>query len=195
MASPTSTVTTPPRLRLLQTAARLFYTEGIHAVGVDRLVAEAQITKATFYRHFRTKDDLVRTYIEAHDQEIRTTADALATRIRTPLDVLTALIAELGKRVCGGGFRGCAFINAAAEYPDPHHPVRQAVAAHRRWFRGRLTALLQDAGHPQPEAAADTLVLLRDGTMIDGYVDDPDHARTALQRAVDGLVAAPGTAT
>ncbi|GAA2722413.1 MULTISPECIES: helix-turn-helix domain-containing protein [Streptomyces] len=180
----------PPRERLLEAAIRLFYEEGIQSVGVDRLIAEAGITKATFYRHFPTKDALVRAYVEDRDQAVRARADALAAQARGPREVLTALVAELGKQACGAGFRGCAFINAAAEYPDAGHPVRQAVAEHRRWFRARLVQLLQDAGHPRAEDAADTLVLLRDGTMTGGYLDDPARAAAALRHAVDAVLAA-----
>jgi AcrR family transcriptional regulator len=179
----------PPRERLLRTAARLFYEAGIQSVGVDRLIAEARITKATFYRHFPTKDDLVRAYLEDRDRQIRTATDTLAAVISDPTAVLTALVAELGNQACAAGFRGCAFINAAAEYPDPDHPVRRAVDDHRRWFRSRLAELLRATGHPRPDTAAATLVLLRDGTMVGGYLDDPSRAATTLRAAVDTVLA------
>jgi AcrR family transcriptional regulator len=182
----------PARQRLLQAATRLFYAEGIQAVGVDRLVTEAAVTKATFYRHFPTKDDLVRAYIQERDQAVRATADALAGEITSATDVVTALVTEIGHQMCSAGFRGCAFINATVEYPDPDHPVRHAVAEHRRWFRTLLTQLLQDTGHPHPETAAETLVLLRDGAMMGGYLDDPTRVPAALQHAVNTVLSERG---
>ncbi|GAA3571183.1 TetR/AcrR family transcriptional regulator [Nonomuraea rosea] len=178
----------PARERLLQTATRLFYGQGIQSVGVDRLVAESEVTKATFYRHFSSKDDLVRAYIERLDQEIRAAADVLARQVGDPADVLTALVAQIGHQVCTPGFRGCAFISAAVEFPDPEHPVRRAVAGHRRWFRDLLTRLLRDTGHPQPEAAAQTLVMVRDGAMMGGYLDDPAQLPAGLRAAIDTLL-------
>ncbi|WP_435286885.1 TetR/AcrR family transcriptional regulator [Streptosporangium sp. G11] len=169
----------PARQRLLQTATRLFYAEGIHMVGVDRLAAEAKVTKATFYRHFPAKDDLVRAYLEEHDQRIRVTVDALAGRAGSASEVLTALVTGIEQRIQSPGFRGCAFLNAAAEYPDHDHPVRLVVAAHRRWFRLFLTQLLRNSRHPRPEPAAATLMLLLDGAMSAGHVDDPPARWTA----------------
>jgi len=194
VTEPPPATTEPPRERLLQTAARLFYEEGIQSVGVDRLVAEARITKATFYRHFPTKDDLVCAYVTRRDQQIRTTADALTQRIHSPRDVLTTLVVELGNEVCAPGFRGCVFINAAAEYPDPDHPVRHAITEHRHWFRACLIQLLEATGHPDPGAAADTLVLLRDGAMTSGYLDNPANAQAAMRHALDTLFNTPHVA-
>lgn len=181
---------TPARRRLLRAAARLFYSEGIQSVGVDRLVAEAEVTKATFYRHFPSKDDLVRAYIQERHQEARATADTLIEQVSDPSNVIAALATQVSYQVCTPDFRGCAFIGAAVEYPDPAHPVRLAVAEHRRWFRTLLTRLLSETGHPQPEAAAQTLVLLRDGAMMGGYLDDPAATTAALRTAIDHLLLA-----
>ncbi len=158
----------PARRRVLDTASALFYARGIHAVGVDRVIAEAGVAKATFYHHFPSKDDLVRAYLEEQDARVR---QAAAPTGAPPAERLVALFEALGEFSCGPGFRGCAFINAAAEYPDPAHPVRQAVITHRRWFRGLLHELLVDAGHPDAERTAGMLMLLRDGLIIGGDLD------------------------
>jgi AcrR family transcriptional regulator len=183
----------PPRSstardRLLATAARIFYAEGITSVGVDRLVSEAGITRATFYRHYPGKEDLVLGYLRMRDDEARERVRAAAASGAPPREVLVSLAAGLGDEVCGPGFRGCPFINAAAEYPDPAHPVRQLIAEHRAWFRGSLVELLRADGQAAPELVAGVLVVLRDGAMAGGYLDDPQLTRTALVHAIERLL-------
>lgn len=175
------------RERLLEKASEVFYAEGVHAVGVDRLIAEAGVTKATFYRHFPAKEDLVLAYLRGRDAEIRSRAEGALRTSARPREALAALVAGLADEVCATGFRGCPFINAAAEYPDPHHPVRRAVADHREWFRDALVSLMRAEGHPAPDRAAATLVLLRDGAMVGGYLDG-DAVRDTLTHAVAALL-------
>ncbi|MFD9130552.1 TetR/AcrR family transcriptional regulator [Kitasatospora sp. NPDC059571] len=179
------------RERLLETASGLFYAEGVQAVGVDRLIAAAGVTKATFYRHFPGKDELVLAYLQQRDRDIRARFGAAAATVHDPRQTLQLLVDTLADEICGPGFRGCPFINAAAEYPDPGHPVRQAVSEHRRWFRSALAGLAADCGHPEPDTAAGILVLLRDGSMVGGYLDG-EATRGHLRRAATALV---GTAS
>ena len=172
-----------PRERLLRTASRLFYADGIHAVGVDRLITEAAVTRATFYRHFPSKDDLVVAYLDEQSAAIRRGADA-ATSAGSPREVLVATMDLVADAVCEPRFRGCAFLNAAAEYPAPTHPVRVAVAAHRAWFFQTLRERVAAVGHPDPDHAARVLVLLRDGALQSGDLDEPAQVRATLRRAV-----------
>ncbi|WP_280722942.1 TetR/AcrR family transcriptional regulator [Kitasatospora sp. MAA4] len=175
------------RTRVLDAATRLFYAEGIHTVGVDRIVTEAGVTRATFYRHFPGKEDLVRSYVQEWDARIRAEAAAGLAEL-TPREFLPVLVARLGQEMCGPGFRGCPFINAAAEYPDPQDPVALAIAEHRRWFRGLVVRLLEEAGVPEPSARADLLMLLRDGAMVGAALGDPAGVARSLERAVRELV-------
>ena len=112
------------RTRILDAAAVLFYTEGIRAVSADRIIAAAGTTKVTFYRHFRTKEDLVVAYLQAQSARIRAAAEQLSG---DPCAGLLQLAEAMGAETCVPGFRGCPFINAAAEYPDAGSPVRAAV--------------------------------------------------------------------
>jgi AcrR family transcriptional regulator len=176
-----------PRDRLLSTAARLFYGEGIHTVPVDRLVTEAGVTRATFYRHFPAKEDLVAAYLQAMDQKIRAGIEA-ATKGKSTEDAVHAILDFFGEQTCGNGFRGCAFINAAAEYSNPRDPVRVAVAAHRAWFRDTVSHYVAELGLPDHEYVVATLVLLRDGAMQAGELDDPDAVRATLRRAVKNVL-------
>ncbi|MCF3130418.1 TetR/AcrR family transcriptional regulator [Streptomyces olivochromogenes] len=178
------------RDRLLATAERLFYGEGIRAVGVDKVIAEAQVTRATFYRHFPGKEDLVTAYLTGRDNAIRAGVAAGARQAADSHGLLTLLVEGIGQEVCSPGFRGCPFINAAAEYPDPDSPVHQAVLTHRAWFRQTLVDAFGAEGHPDPEQAADIAVALRDGAMVAGYLGDPEAARNTLARGTEVLLAA-----
>lgn len=178
------------RERLLATASRLFYAEGIRAVGIDRVMAEADVARGTFYRHFDGKDDLVRRYLESTDQGIRARVDQAAAATGGGAGLLEALAHGIGQDLCGPGFRGCHFINAAAEYPDPDSPVHQAVLAHRAWFRQQLADAFARAGVSDPGRSADTVFALRDGAMIAGYLDDAETAARTLTHGVALLLAA-----
>lgn len=177
-----------PRERLLLTAGRLFYTEGIHVIGVERLVEEANVTRATFYRHFEGKDGLVTAYVQAQDLEIRARYQAAAELVDNPAELLRAVAIDIAQTVCGPGFRGCPFINAAVEYPDPGSPIHQAVDEHRTWFHDTLLELFTAAAHPDPASAARRLVLLRDGAMIGGCLGAPDESIKALNSGLDELL-------
>jgi AcrR family transcriptional regulator len=176
----------PARRRILDTACSLFYAEGVHTVGVDRVIAEAGVAKATFYHHFPSKDELVRAYVQEQDDLVRA---ATVPRGDTPEDRILSVFDDLADFTCGPGFRGCAFINVAVEYPDPAHPVRRAVAGHRAWFHGVLRDLLSDAGRPDADRTAAMLVLLRDGLIVGGDLDDSAGARTVVREAVRRVLA------
>jgi AcrR family transcriptional regulator len=176
-----------PRERLLEKASEIFYADGIHAVGVDRIVGEAHVTRATFYRHFPSKGNLVRAYIEREDAAVREALAAAQASGAEPIALLGMLVEHLCGVITAERFRGCPFINAAAEYPDPADPVREAISEHRRWFSETIEALFATAGHPDPEEAARTLFMVRDGAMVAAYLGTPDHAVADLRRTVTAL--------
>ncbi|MEV6374725.1 TetR/AcrR family transcriptional regulator [Micromonospora musae] len=179
------------RLRLLGAATRIFYAEGIHSVGVDRIVAEASVTRATFYRHFPGKEDLVLAYLRGADQAIRGQVEEAVTAVAAGLpatDALRAIAASIAEGIRSSGFRGCAFLNAVAEYPDPDHPVHQAVLAHRQWFLDTVTTLMARIEQTSAESAAQHFVMLRDGAMAAGCLFDPELICETFLRGVDGLV-------
>jgi AcrR family transcriptional regulator len=182
---------TSPRDRLLETARRLFYAEGIHTVPVDRLITEAGVTRATFYRHFPAKEDLVEAYLRATDADLRA-AVANVTDQPSPQDSAAALLELIGQVTCSAGFRGCHFINASAEYPDAEDPVRVAVAEHRAWFQETVTRLAGQAGHPDPDYAGRVLVLLHDGALSAAELDDPQQVRDTVIRAGKDLLGLTG---
>lgn len=177
------------RARLLRTAAALFYADGVRAVGVDRVVAEAAVTRATFYRHFPSKDDLVVAYLRAADQAVRERVGEPPPDAEGAREWVRGTTSELGRTVCGAGFRGCPFINAAAEYPDPRCAVRLAVLEHRAWLEGAVRTGFARTGHPDPAGAARRWLALRDGAMVAGYLTDPQVARQCLEDGVEDLLA------
>lgn len=179
-----------PRERLLSIASDLFYREGIHSVGVDRIVAEARVTRATLYRHFAGKEALIEAYLEREDAGIRARFAGARDGTDDPDLLLGGLIEALADDIEHHHTRGCPFINAAAEYPDAASPVRRMIASHRDWFRSTLRETLEAAGRIDAERRAGALVLLRDGALVGGYLDGPDTVRQAFisaARATAGL--------
>lgn len=188
-ASQIDTGASAARRRLLDTATRLFYTEGIRAVGIDRIIAEAGVAKATFYNHFPSKDLLVLAYIEEQDQLGRMAVAALPKQV--PRDMIAAIMARISEAVTAGGWRGCPFLNAAAEYPDPESPVRQAVDARRAWHHGVLRELLAADGDPVPSVTASLLVALSDGLLEAAYLDNPENVPGLVSEALERLLVRP----
>ncbi|ROS59689.1 TetR family transcriptional regulator [Frigoribacterium sp. PhB160] len=186
----TDQVTPGARARVLTTADRLFYDEGIRVVGVDRLISESSVTKATFYKHFGAKDTLVLAYLAGrHERDVEAMA-ALLDQDVAGADRVRALLDTVATRLQGAGFRGSPWVNAAAEFSDPTHPVRTAVAEHREWLTDALVGLFKDAGHAMPGDAADDFLLALDGAESGAYCGDAIAATASLRRAADRLLGA-----
>lgn len=179
-----------PRGRMLQAAGRLFYSQGIHSVGVDRLVREAAVTLATFYRHFPTKEALVEAYLRDTDQRLRAVVEN-ALKDRDPRQALEVLLDLMDQRTRAPGFRGCQFINAAAEYPDRTHPVHAAVDDHRAWFRRAATGIARAIGCPDPDEAGQFLVVLHDGALVAASLDDQQAVQASVRKAARQLLDPP----
>ncbi|MEV6235362.1 TetR family transcriptional regulator [Lentzea sp. NPDC051838] len=192
MARTDTTRPSEARTRLLNTALRIFYAEGIHAVGIDRIVEEAQVTRATLYRHFLGKEELVVAYLNEVDAAMRGQASAAAERGNSPAETLRGLGEAIAAGIRSPEFRGCAFLNAAAEYPDPAHPVHRTVLAHRQWFHDTVEALFTELGTPSAEPAARHFVMLRDGAMAAGCLSDASLVCETFLRGVDGLLRVHG---
>jgi len=186
---------TPPsaRDRILDTAFRLFYARGIRAVGVDLIIAESGVAKATFYKHFPAKDDLVVAYLDRVDGiwsgQLHAAAEAAGP---APADQLVGLFDALGTACRRDGYRGCAFINAAAE-ALPGTPVHDRTVAHKAAVLAWVRGLAAQAGAGDPDGLARSLTLLLDGGLASGALDaDPDAAARATSSA--RILVAAGTA-
>lgn len=180
--------TTHAKVRILATADALFYSEGVHTVGVDRIISESRVTKATFYKYFRSKDGLIVAYIEGRDKRARDQLQDADRRYDTPERRLYEVAHSIAAEVRTNEFHGCPFINAAAQFADPMHPVRQAVSIHREWYITSIEDLFRGMGHPRPGDAADDFFLARDGAFSGANLGDPIAAQAALMRAVQRAI-------
>ena len=179
----------PARERLQAVADVLFYSDGITATGIDRLIAVAQVTKATFYKHYGSKDALILEYIGGRDQQVRTALERMRAEHDAPAAVLAAVVDAVVADTARADFRGDPFLNAAAEFASPTHPVRLAVTEHRDWFTGFLEDRFRELGHARPGDAADEFSLLRDGAVCGSYAGDAVAATSAFVRATQRLLA------
>ncbi len=178
------------RERILATASRLFYSEGIHAVGVDRVIAESGVAKATLYAHFTSKEELVAAYLaQASDEWQQWMRTSLERAALPPGESVLAVFDLVGERFQAPGFRGCPFINAAAEFPGPGR-VTERIDAHRTRVRDLFAGLARSAGAAGPESLADTLTMLYDGAMISAQLDGRPAAARDAREVARGLLAA-----
>lgn len=169
--------------RILAAADRLFYLQGIRAVGVDTVAAEAGVSKRTLYNHFPSKDHLIAAYLTARFRPLPPSDAPAREQILGAYDRLERLIAD-------GSFRGCPYVNAVTEIGDPKHPAiaiaRQFKEERRLWYR----ALLERLGARDPDALATQLQLLFEGGLATALVrGDPAVAKSA-RAAAETLLAA-----
>jgi len=177
--------------RILATATELFISTGIRTVGVDRLIAESGVARATFFRHFPTKDDLVVAFLEAQAADARRALSA----VRAGPEGARALLAEIASGAKAGmectGFRGCEFINTAAEYSDPQHKTRIVVDRHRAWVRDLMVDSLVELGHPTPSGTAEVLFTMRTGAIVASSLEGFSDTDGAFDKAWWTLVDHP----
>lgn len=184
-----ATVQGSMRERLIEAANELFYAQGLRAVSVDKVIERAGTTKVTFYRHFQSKDDLIVAYLESRAELERNGVDAAIAYGEGDVDVSLGLMADhTGAAACSPGFRGCPFINAAAEYPDPDSAVRKLVDAHRDWWTSAFERLVAPLALADPAAIADDLMLLRDGIMVAGYLGEPTKVAASFLRSCQAVI-------
>jgi AcrR family transcriptional regulator len=182
----TSTAASPAprasaRVRLLAAADELFYREGINNVGIDRVIEQAGVAKASLYAHFRSKEELVRAYLQdRHEVRKATVLDHIA-RHRSPRERLLAVFDSVTETRARPGYRGCAFVRANAEMPEGSS-VKAVCDTARGWQRELFRTLAAEAGARDPGLLAQQLMLLYDGAVIakqmDGAVDAALAART-----------------
>ena len=174
----------PARQRILDAAFRLFYAHGVRGVGVDTVIAESGVAKATLYRHFARKDDLVLAYLDLVDELWRGQLEAAAEAAGPdPRARLVGMFDALETACRRDGYHGCAFINTAAESvsgTDVHARTVEHKAAVRAWVRELAVA----ADARDPNRLARGLTLLLDGGLASGVLDgDPDAAAVAREAA------------
>ena len=190
MATDTSAT---PQERLLAAATDLFYREGVHTVGIDRVIARAGVAKATLYSIFGSKDGLIAAYLEARDREMRERVERMLDRHRSSRDQLLALF-EVQIELAGDPeYRGCAFANATAEANAAR--VEAAAEVYRDWLRETFVRLASQAGAADPGTLGRQLHLLWDGAAQSARMDRDGHGAWAARAAAAALLDAALQAT
>lgn len=153
--------------RILQAATELFYSQGIRATGVDTIVKAANTTKMSLYKYFPSKDDLILAFLRKRDADFTVWfVEQVNSRADTPQAKLLAIFDVIEEWMAIPEFRGCAFINAAAEFPIEGNPVHQVSAEFYDNFRRYITSLAQECGAKSPEILALQLSLLIEGAIV-----------------------------
>ena len=175
--------------RILQTAAELFYKEGVHAVGIDRILKEAKAAKASLYAHFGSKDELVATYLDRRGTQWRDHIEAaLASHPGGPAERLLLLFDLLAEWTCTKEFRGCPFINAAGELSAPDHPAHAVVQRHRQALHQLIADLVEETGTKDAAQMAQSVKVLYDGATAQALVDGNPQAATTARWALQQLL-------
>src|SRR5258705_10792756 len=174
---------TSARERLLEAASDLCYEEGVNTVRIDRVIERAGVAKASLYNTFGSKEELIRSYLDARHEARRARIERGLARFKTPRDKLLGVFDLLGEFVADPRFRGCAFMRASAEAKDGGL-VQAAVERSRAWMRELLVLLARNAGAAHPERLAQQLAVIYDGATVSGQLDrDPHVAREAKAMA------------
>ncbi|MDF2962149.1 MAG: transcriptional regulator [Paenibacillus sp.] len=177
------------RKHILDVASELFYREGIRSVGVDTIVERSGVSKATLYRHFPTKDDLIVAYLETQDHiNWEHFDEAIARHEGSPKAQLLALIDATIELLEPGYHRGCHFLNALAEFSEEDHPVHLLAVEYNRAIRLRLSRLSQQAG-VNDESLTDQLMLVINGALssvpVYGFAGPASQLKTIAVHLID----------
>ncbi|HVZ73570.1 MAG TPA: helix-turn-helix domain-containing protein [Polyangia bacterium] len=168
------------RERLLAAATELFYAEGVHTVGIERVIERAGVAKASLYSTFGSKEALVRAYLEARAADRRERVAARLARHEDPRARLLEIFDYLAERAAEPDFRGCAFVNANAEGPREEGAAAEVTADMRAWQRELFTSLARACGASEPTSLGRRLCVLYDGASVAASLDrDPRAAREA----------------
>ena len=180
--------------RLLAAANELFYEQGVHTVGIERVIERAGVAKASLYSTFGSKEELVRAYLQQRaDARKRRISERLA-RHDDPRERILAVFDVLVERAAEPNFRGCAFMNARAEGGRREDKVTRVCTATRAWLRGLFVELARDAGAADPERLGGQLLVLYDGGTVGASMDDDRGVAKTARAMAEALLDAQLTA-
>ena len=168
------------RERLLAASDELFYRDGVRSTGIDAVIEKAGVAKGSLYYIFGGKDELVGAYLQGRLDVWRDRVKAAQSGIDDPEEKILAVFDAIADEVSRPEYRGCPFVNAAAEAPTGK-AQELAIKEYRRWVRQSFAALAADTGVADPAALADALILLYDGALATAEV--ASTARTAAMTA------------
>jgi AcrR family transcriptional regulator len=183
--------TSEARQRILETADRLFYQDGVRAVGVDRIIAEAGVAKMSLYKHFPSKDDLILAVLKYREEGVlgffRSAMERHGKKAKSPLRAFFAALKDFFE---SPGFRGCPFQNAAVELADPTHPGTEFVRGHKQRFSEFLRGLVEETVGKAGAKVAPAVAILVEGAIVTAVIrgnpEAADVARDAALKLVGG---------
>lgn len=173
------------RLELLETAIRLFDQYGYHGTGIDLIAEQAQVSKKTMYRHFRSKEELILAALRHYDgifrndfmKNVNQTADTPYQRLLNIFDVAHDWFSS-------NKFHGCMFINAVGEYSEPNSSIREACIEFKRLMLSYIEELAKQSGAQDPHKIASAIAILLEGSIVTAQVSgSAECAKTAKQAA------------
>ncbi len=178
------------RQRIVDTAEQLFYAEGIRAVGIDRIIAEAGVAKMTLYNHFPSKDDLILAVVQFREAKFDAMFEKWMERhVKAGMNRLEAFFAALKDWFKSPGFRGCMFINTCAELADAEHPASKFSADHKERFHAMLKQIVQvENGDQIAKAVAPAIALLVEGAIVCAVMQQSVKAAEVAKNAAFGLI-------
>lgn len=179
------------RQRIIETAERLFYAEGTRSVGIDRIIAEADVAKMTLYNHFASKDDLILAVLKYRETQFdEMIAKSIERHVRKGKDKLAAFFAALKDWFRSPGFRGCSFINARVELADAEHPASQFAAEHKQRFHTFLKEILSESvGAKAAKSLTPAVALMVEGAIVTAVMEQSAKPADVARDAALALVA------
>ncbi len=179
------------RQRILETAERLFYAEGVRAVGIDRIISEAEVAKMSLYNHFSSKDDLVLAVLQYREEKFGGRFEKWMDRhVSKPMSRLEAFFAALKNWFESPGFRGCMFINARVELADAKHPASQFSACHKERFQQMLRTIIEETeGVKVAASVAPAVALLVEGAIVTAVMAQSSKSADVARDAALALMA------
>lgn len=187
--SRTRTKSSDARQRIVETAERLFYAEGVRAVGIDRIIADAEVAKMSLYNHFASKDELILAVLQYREEKF----DALFQKwmerhIEAGMDKLEAFFAALKNWFESPGFRGCMFINSHAELADAKHEGSKFSAQHKQRFHEMLKRIITQSSGAKAEKMAPAIALLVEGAIVSAVMEQSSKPADVAKDAALALV-------
>lgn len=176
---------------LIDTAIALFYRDGFHATGIDRILAESGVAKMTLYKHFKSKDELIEAALQQRLEPSRQRM-AWALDNLSPKGAILAVFDGLQALINGGEFFGCAFVNAAAEFHDREHPIHRVAASHKANAERHFRVALERLEVAEPERLARQLQYLMEGAITMAHIQGPGDQALEAKDAAAILLRAAG---
>ncbi|MDL5591740.1 TetR family transcriptional regulator [Bacillus subtilis] len=179
------------RDQLIDTALTLFYRDGFHATGIDRILAESGVAKMTLYKHFKSKDELIEAALQKRMEAPRERM-AWALEHLPPRTAILAVFEGLHGLLHEAEYHGCAFVNAAAEFHDRDHPIHRVAASHKANAEAHFRAALERLEVAEPARLARQLQYLLEGAITMAHIQGPGDQALEAGAAAEVLLRAAG---